>query len=659
MRYLILMALAGALVAAGACGDDGGIKPKGIPAIEVKEGQQVVAPNSTVSTRADLPARINVGNTGTELLTIKAITIESTPPGAFSIVSLPTPSEAAPIELFPETLAHQFSVTYDPTAVANGVRATGVVRIKTNATLNSGSEFVFNVVSEVTFARLVVTPPIIDFAEVATGTTSTKSANLLNTGGAALAIERIVLSGHPGYTVTIAGVSYTVTAESAAGGIVLDPPLSVAASNALGIDVKYAASGDEPAKATLVFFTDDVTSTAGSKLELFANVDGPCIRANPAHVSFGGKLIGETAEVMLELQSCGGFDLVISDVAMIEDGKGVFAVRKEALGTFPVTIPAGASVGLPVTYKPSLLAELGLDGQYVLEQGLIEIVSNAYIAQLEVPVDGFGTDGKCPLANITVEEGDEVLPQTELHLSGFGSTATNGPIMSYEWSVVQPTGSVSTFQPSARIADPTFETNIVGTYIFRLSVKDAFGVKSCSPAQYTVTTTSDDAIHVELLWHTPGDPNESDVSDPFDFSSVGSDVDLHFLHPKAQGLYFDAQYDCFWRNTNPTWGLPGSPSDDPSLDRDDTDGAGPENLNVDVPEQNVTYQVGVHYYDEWGYGVSKVTVRVYIYGVLRDEWDNVTLRGDDMWDSHTIEWPSTTVTRIGSSPQITPFYLGL
>jgi len=658
LRNLILTALVGAMVTA--CGDSGGINPKGIPQIAVTEGQQVVAPNSTLSTRADLPARVQVANTGTDVLMIKAIVVESTPAGAFSIVSLPTASEAAPIELFPETLAHQFAIAYDPSVVRGDARPTGIVRIRTNSTLNSAAEFVFNVVAEVTFARLIVTPPIIDFGEVAMSTTSTKSANLLNTGGAALAIERIVFSGHVAYTATIAGVDYTVTDESAAGGIVLDPPLSVPASSALNIDVKYAAIGEEAAKASLVFFTDDATSSAGSELKLFANVDGPCIKAYPARVSFGGRLVDEEATFQLELQSCGGMDLVISDLALIADGNGVFAVKKDALGTFPVTIPAGASVGLPVTYKPSVIAELGVDGQYVLEQGEIEVVSNGYLAVLEVPVDGFGTDGNCPVAKITVEEGDEVLPQTKLHLSGFESTAAQGLIQSYEWSVVQPTGSVSTFIPSERSADPTFETNIVGTYIFRLSVRDSAGTKSCSPATYTVNTTSDDAIRVELLWRTPGDSDETDAGGDTVTFSVGSDLDLHFLHKSAFGKYFERVYDCYWDEKNPEWGTFG-PSDNPRLDRDDTDGGGPENLNMAVPEQNLRYQAGVHYWNDWGYGNAFATVRVYVYNVLRDQWNDVELKTDDLWDTHTIDWPSGNVTRIGggTTPRITPDYRNL
>ena len=265
--------------------------------------------------------------------------------------------------------------------------------------------------------------------------------------------------------------------------------------------------------------------------------------------------------------------------------------------------------------------------------------------------------GDCPVAVITVAQGDEVQPQTRLELDGSNSIAGSGEVTGWEWSVEQPQGSVSVFVPSSYVADPSFEVNVIGTYTFRLKVFDALGTVSCSEAEYVVNVTSDDAIHVELLWNTPGDPDQSDTGSGGGFSA-GSDVDLHFLHPRANGVYFDWTYDCYWESPTQEWGFFG-PSDNPNLDRDDTDGAGPENLNVGVPEQNVRFQVGTHYWSDWGYGYSLATVRIYIYGVLRDQWPDVRIVNGDMWDSHYVDWPSGFVTRItapGGGPRITPNY---
>jgi hypothetical protein len=265
--------------------------------------------------------------------------------------------------------------------------------------------------------------------------------------------------------------------------------------------------------------------------------------------------------------------------------------------------------------------------------------------------------GDCPVAVITVAQGAEVWPQTRLELDGSSSIAGFGEVVAWEWSVIQPQGSVSTFVPSKFVRNPTFEANITGTYTFRLTVYDAQGRASCVEAEFVVTTAVDDAIRVELTWQTPGDPDQTDTGAGPN-SSAGSDLDLHFLHPRANGAYFDWTYDCYSGSPAQEWGFFG-PSDNPSLTRDDTDGAGPENLVVSVPEQNVRFQVGTHYLNDWGYGHSLATIRVYIYGVLRDQWSDVRLNMGDMWDSHYIDWPSGIVTRITAPagvPRITPQY---
>ena len=70
--------------------------------------------------------------------------------------------------------------------------------------------------------------------------------------------------------------------------------------------------------------------------------------------------------------------------------------------------------------------------------------------------------------------------------------------------------------------------------------------------------------------------------------------------------------------------------DNPSLDRDDTDGAGPENVNLGQPE-NVCYEIGVHYWAAHGFGNSFATVRIYLYGTLAFEASHVELTPKAMW----------------------------
>jgi hypothetical protein len=88
-----------------------------------------------------------------------------------------------------------------------------------------------------------------------------------------------------------------------------------------------------------------------------------------------------------------------------------------------------------------------------------------------------------------------------------------------------------------------------------------------------------------------------------------------------------------------------SVDDDPGLDRDDTDGAGPENLNFNIPE-NTIYRVGVHYWADHEYGPSFATLRVYIYSELVWEQKVLSMNKHDMWDAVRIEWPEATVSEV-------------
>lgn len=258
--------------------------------------------------------------------------------------------------------------------------------------------------------------------------------------------------------------------------------------------------------------------------------------------------------------------------------------------------------------------------------------------------------GECPTASFEIAQGDEVLPQTVLELSAASSLAALGELTRWEWTVEQPSGSTSRVSPDAARSEVTFEANVIGTYLFRLRVWDAAGVESCVVAERQVVVTTDEAIHIELTWTTPGDGDDADTG-----PGAGSDLDLHFLHPSASNQYFDAPWDCFWRNPEPSWGASGV-LDDPRLARSDMDGAGPEIVELSLPEFAATYRVGVHYLEDSSFGSSSARLRVYVYGSLRQEWADVELEESDLWDAFTIEWPSQAVTRVGSgtTPAISP-----
>lgn len=638
------------------CNDDGPFKVEEAPRIEVSEGGRSVANGGTVSVAAAVPTRLDIRNTGTGPLNLQAFAIESIPPGAFTIESTPMPTLDTPVTVAPEASPHAFFVAFNPAVATDVARPSAVVRIRSNRTVDNSNEFVVNIAPVQSSARLVLQPPVVDFGTVQAAQSGIKQVALLNLGSADLTVTRFLFSGHPGFSLDIQGTTYTVTAESASAGVTLATPLTIAPGASQTVTVSYRALGEEAAQGSIVFFSNDPLAQGGTSLQLFSNVAGPCVKVTPSRVDFGGKLIGQLAQIDVKIESCGDRDLEIRSIFIADDPAGVFDVVDGNLGTFPLTLAPNTSVNVPVTYFPTALAQLGADGQFLRDDGLLRINSNAYLADFDVELSGFGTDGVCPTAVISVAQGDEVLPQTVLNLSARNSTASSGAITAWKWSVVQPQGSASVFVPGDSRQDVTFEANIVGEYLFRLKVWDALGTESCSEATYLVVVTSDEAIRVELLWDTPGDRDQTDTGFDFFGNSVGSDLDLHFLHASANGSWFHSLYDCNWLNINPNWGGSGA-LDNPRLDRDDTDGAGPENLNLSQPEFGKTYRVGVHYWDDWGFGASFATIRVYVYGQLRFQWDRVNTAMNDLWDVATIAWPTevvTGVTTASGDPVITP-----
>lgn len=179
------------------------------------------------------------------------------------------------------------------------------------------------------------------------------------------------------------------------------------------------------------------------------------------------------------------------------------------------------------------------------------------------------------------------------------------------WEVIErPEDSVAQFEPSADVPNPTFFLDLAGEWSFSPRFHwEAGGDVACAAplVQVIACPCYPYSTHVQLVWETEGDEN------PFD--ELGSDVDLHFLH--ETGTWGESPGDCYWNNQSPDWGEIGEALDDPNLDIDDTDGWGPENINLEWLEDGVVYRIGVHYKDDGGFGPSAATIRLFFSGEER------------------------------------------
>ena len=215
-------------------------------------------------------------------------------------------------------------------------------------------------------------------------------------------------------------------------------------------------------------------------------------------------------------------------------------------------------------------------------------------------------------------------------------------IEAWEWTVTKPAGSQDLFQPNPSFSSPSFTFSGPGDYLISLEVVDSQGKKSCEPRECLFTAEKPVGCIVELTWSTPAD------SDPTNQCGAGldcgSDMDLHVVHPNASGPdidmdgkpdgFFDTKYDCFWFNPFPVWNEESGagPLDQPQFTLDDSDGAGPEIFQYDFPEPDKCYRVGVHYWDDHGFGASYPTIKMFIDGDLVYDKTATKMVNLDMWE---------------------------
>lgn len=242
----------------------------------------------------------------------------------------------------------------------------------------------------------------------------------------------------------------------------------------------------------------------------------------------------------------------------------------------------------------------------------------------------------------------EVAPQDTINLQARCTDPDNQPLQ-YAWTVQRrPAGSTEQIR-NPNSANASFVANTATTtnepYVFRITATDTFGLSnSCD---ITVFAVPRDALHVQLVWNKDQ-----------------TDVDLHFLNPVgaanpwASTGWFNSPNDCYYADRTPEWGVAGNTQDNPRLDLDDTNGFGPENINLARP-QTGKFRVGVHYYCDDSVGASSATVRIFCNGQLSNEFGPMVLpRSGFFWEVADIQWPGCTITEVNQTRMVTQGCIG-
>lgn len=354
----------------------------------------------------------------------------------------------------------------------------------------------------------------------------------------------------------------------------------------------------------------------------------------------GGVVLGESGTRKLPVWNCGTEVLELTSIALVDDGSNVSSSEFSLGSSTPVSVAAGDFVTIEVSFTPDALSPLGADGTRIPGVAYLQLETNLDDPIRVVMVSGFGVDEACasPVIGATLAT---VEPGTTVELLGVGSFAP-GAVAEYEWTVEDsPTGNQGVFLPSSASPSARFELTTVGVYRFSLEVVGEDGAVSCAPAVRTIEVAYANAIEVELTWETPGDSNPDD-SGPL----AAADLDLHFAHPlavTASGApWFNSVYDCFWFNAMPNWGdFDPTANDDPQFQSDTSTGRF-ERVVLPRPEAGA-YRIGVHAWDDNGFGASKATVKVFVRGAKVYE-GSARLEKSDMWDVGSVDFAIGTFT---------------
>ncbi|MGI5865200.1 MAG: MopE-related protein [Myxococcales bacterium] len=252
---------------------------------------------------------------------------------------------------------------------------------------------------------------------------------------------------------------------------------------------------------------------------------------------------------------------------------------------------------------------------------------------LDNDCDGVIDDGVCA-PQVSCPGNQTVGPNADLTLVTNASSTTGRPI-TCAWSVVSRPATSNGQFTNTNCNSTRYFADVVGVHHLRFTVTDSAGASSSCDTQITVNALGD--LWVELTWDRP------------------NDMDLHLQHPNAGNSHLASSwsasadpYDCYYANKTPSWDAAGT-ADDPSLDRDDRTGQGPENIRINSPSTTHAYTIGVHMYNNIA-GSVDATVKLYCGNVLMATERRVFSSVKTMWVVGRVQFNSNrtcTFTRDG------------
>ena len=440
-----------------------------------------------------------------------------------------------------------------------------------------------------------VSPKTLYFDIDEPGTTEIQNFQISNVGDSILEISEMAIVGDEPFSITnVSGLQY------------LEP------FQEIDVAVTYAPNevGKVHSGAVLVFSNDPYES--GVEVTLGGMVKQPLLTAEPYILDLGITPIDEELTGVFTLKSVGDTPVTITSIDM---SGGLFSFDESF--SLPRTMAPGEEYNLEVSFASSAGGLFSEDITFDTKEPAFDVTTKI-IAEAQ---EGL------PIAVCDVDPPDIQPNGGSATWYGSDSYDEEGfSILYHTWTLIsKPGGSTATI-PSGGANRPNFMPDLAGEYTAELIVTNELGIVS-APCTTTLEAIPGQDLWVQMYWSNPGD-----------------DMDLHLL--RGNGT-LNSPDDCYYGNCQGgilDWGIPNDPSDNPSLDLDDINGTGPENINISNPEAG-NFTVVVHDYPGNSFTPgNQVTVVIYAGGSM--VWSATkTISGEDTETPFArIAWPSGTVT---------------
>jgi hypothetical protein len=429
---------------------------------------------------------------------------------------------------------------------------------------------------------------------------------LTNVGRAKLSLEQVTLSSDGGV--------FRITSA----------PDVVESGDTQNIVLVFTPLEERHYEDTLTFETDDVDNAMVSLSLVGEGSTRAAIEVQPTALDFGRVAECGSSVQVLTILSKGTADLIVNDIAFTDETPSAFSFVGST--RTPAVVKATQANGLPgqIQLTVRLAPPAGATGP--LQGGIRLRTTDPEHQELVVGLSAMVN--RAPVAVIAPLGNSS--PGQRVTLDGSGSMDPDNDVpLDFKWTIrSKPLASTTTIAaPQASATEMTLDPMVPGAYEVQLDVTDAAQAKSCQSARATVVAAPAQKLLVEMFW-----------------DNAGTDIDLHVLR-ETQSPLFVAPDDCNYQNRTPDWGVVASAMDDPELVRDALTGYGPEVFGY-VNPINSTYRVLAIFQSEHlqPMPASKVTVRVYLYGVLKAEVSRTLERGGTIWEVADVSWPSGDVT---------------